>query len=231
MYCINCGVKLAPSEKKCPLCGVRVFHPELPQPDGAPTYPRDVLPPAPSSSKGAQVVVAALFLLTAVILLLCDLHLESRLGWAGYAIGALVVVYVCTMLPTWFRKPNPVIFVPCGFASVALYLLYINWEVGGNWFLSFALPVVGAVCLIVTAVITLVRYVRRGLLYIYGGAFLALGAFMPLMEYLMVYTFGYSRMIWWSLYPLSVLTVLGGLLLFFAIYRPARQIMERKFFL
>ena len=29
MYCVNCGVKLAPTESVCPLCGTRVYHPDL----------------------------------------------------------------------------------------------------------------------------------------------------------------------------------------------------------
>ena len=37
--------------------------------------------------------------------------------------GALVVSYVVLALPVWFRRPNPVIFVPCDFAAAALYLL------------------------------------------------------------------------------------------------------------
>ena len=39
MYCIKCGVELADSEKVCPLCGTRVFHPDLPQAQGEPPYP------------------------------------------------------------------------------------------------------------------------------------------------------------------------------------------------
>ena len=30
MFCVKCGVELADSEKVCPLCGTRVFHPDLP---------------------------------------------------------------------------------------------------------------------------------------------------------------------------------------------------------
>ena len=41
MYCIKCGVELADSEKVCPLCGTRVFHPDLPLPDGEAPYPAD----------------------------------------------------------------------------------------------------------------------------------------------------------------------------------------------
>ena len=31
MYCVKCGVELADSEKKCPLCGTPVFHPDIPR--------------------------------------------------------------------------------------------------------------------------------------------------------------------------------------------------------
>ena len=44
MYCIQCGVQLSDTEKKCPLCGTVVFHPELKQPDASPLYPEDRYP-------------------------------------------------------------------------------------------------------------------------------------------------------------------------------------------
>ena len=28
-YCVNCGVKLATSEKKCPLCFTPIYHPNI----------------------------------------------------------------------------------------------------------------------------------------------------------------------------------------------------------
>ena len=36
MYCIHCGVELSDSETVCPLCGTRVFHPDLPRQQGEP---------------------------------------------------------------------------------------------------------------------------------------------------------------------------------------------------
>ena len=39
MYCIKCGVKLADSEKKCPLCNTVVYHPDLQQNEVKPLYP------------------------------------------------------------------------------------------------------------------------------------------------------------------------------------------------
>ena len=231
MYCIKCGVKLSDNQKQCPLCQTVVFHPEIMPSDDDPLYPRQRQPVPQVRSQAALVVVTTLFLLPILITLLCDLQINSAVTWSGFVIGALIVGYVIIVLPHWFRRPNPVIFVPCGFAAVGLYLLYISAFTGGGWFLSFAFPVTGGIGLIVTAVVALLKYVRRGELYIIGGAFIALGVFMPLMEFLLNLTFGFPQAFLWSIYPLVGLVLLGGMLIFLAICRPARETMERKFFL
>jgi thiamine biosynthesis lipoprotein ApbE len=63
MYCVNCGVKLGESEKKCPLCGLTAFHPELPRPNGEPLYPTQNLPAMQVNRRSAQIILTALFLL------------------------------------------------------------------------------------------------------------------------------------------------------------------------
>lgn len=228
MYCANCGVGLAPTEKACPLCGVRA-HPDLMKADVTPLYPAD--PPVQVNSKAVHVVTAVLFLLPMLICLQCDLIVTRHITWSGYAIGALALIYVIFALPYWFRSPNPVVFVPCGFAAVGLYLLYISVASGGGWFLPFAFPVLGVLCLLVCAVVTLMRYAPKGALYVFGGAFAALGLFMPLMGWLLNLTFFKGGFALWSLYPMTALLLLGGLLIFLAICRPARETLQRKFFI
>ena len=230
MYCIKCGVKLSDNQKNCPLCGTVVFHPEV-MPSGDPLYPAEQHPAPQVRSQAALVVITTLFLLPLIITALCDYQLNGQITWSGYVIGALFISYVCLVLPFWFRRPNPVIFVPCGFAAVGVFLLYISIATEGGWFLSFAFPVTGAIGLIVTAVVALLKYVGKGELYIFGGAFVLLGAFMPVMELLLNVTFGFTRGLVWSVYPLTALVLLGGMLIFLAICRPARETMERKFFL
>lgn len=231
MYCVSCGVKLADSEKKCPLCGVTVYHPELKQGEGEYLFPQQRYPNPQLSPRTAQIILTAIFLLPMLITLRCDLQLSGRITWSGYVAGALILAYIMMVLPMWFRKPNPVIFVPCNFAAVGLFLHYINWTTDGDWFWGFAFPVTGFVALVVTAVTVLLRYVHRGRLYIFGGAFLALGAFMPLMEFLLCLTLGDLRFVGWSMYPLIPLVLLGGTLIFLAISAPAREKMERKLFI
>ena len=229
MYCINCGVKLADTEKKCPLCNTIVCHPEFKQTAEQPLYPSNKMPKSNSGSKGLNGAVIILFLIPLLVCFFADLSLDGKLEWFGYVAGALTVTYVAFALTLWFKNPSPVIFVPCNFVAAGLYLLYINLATNGNWFLSFAFPVVSGICLITCTVVTLLYYLRRGKLYILGGAFMALGAFMLLIEFLMGITFG-LRFIGWSIYPLVVLILFGGLLIYFALNSAAREIIERKLF-
>ena len=231
MYCVNCGVKLGDAEKSCPLCGTAVFHPDIPHPQGEPLYPADRLPAPQVSSRGGQIILTALFLIPLLICIQCDLLVKGSITWSGYVAGALVTAYVMLVLPHWFRRPNPVIFCPVTFTVAGLYLLYINYATEGSWFLSFALPVTAGVGLLSTAMVALLRYLRRGRLYIFGGAMIALGGFMLLVEFLLCVTFASIRFYGWSLYPLSALVVLGGMLIFLAINRRAREKMEKRFFI
>ena len=230
MYCIQCGVKLADTEKRCPLCGTVPFHPDIPREEMTPLYPPDRYPRQQVSRKGVLGVVTILLMIPMLITLICDLGINARITWSGYVIGALGLGYVAAVLPLWFRRPNPAIFVPCDFLAVGAYVLYIDLSLKGGWFLGFAFPVIGYLGLLVSTVVILIRYTRRGALYIYGGALMALGAFLPLMELLMVITFRLPGFIGWSLYPLVALMLLGGALIFLAICRPARESAQRKLF-
>ena len=159
MYCIKCGVELADSERVCPLCGTRVFHPDLPCGQGEPPYPPADHPRHEEVSRiGVLFVISVCMLLPAVITVLCDWRINGTIVWSGFAVGGLLLLYILAVLPLWFKRPNPVIFVPIDFAAIGVFLLYVNYATGGHWFLTFALPVTGAAGLLVCAMVTLLRY-------------------------------------------------------------------------
>ena len=95
--------------------------------------------------------------------------------------------------------------------------------------MSFALPVIGGICLITCTVVSLMHYLHKGKLYILGGLFIASGAFMLLIEFLMGITFE-LRFVGWSIYPLVVLVLFVGLFIYLAIDGATREMMERKLF-
>ena len=232
MYCIKCGVELADSEKRRPLCGTPVFHPDLPRNLTEPPYPADRrIRREDVNRSGILFVLTVVALLPAILSLLCDWRINGTIVWSGYAAGAIGLLYVMIVLPLWFRHPNPVIFVPVDFAAIGLYLLYIDFATGGHWFLSFAFPVTGAIGLLVTAVVVLTRYLHGGWLYIYGGAFILAGGLAVLIEFLINLTFQLHETFFWSFYPLAAGVILGLMLIVIAICKPLRESLQRKFFL
>ena len=231
MYCIKCGVELADSEKVCPLCGTRVFHPDLPCGSGEPPYPPAEHPNEEVSRVGALFVVTVCMLLPAVISVLVDWRVNGGIVWSGFVLGGLALLYVLAVLPLWFRRPDPVVFVPVDFAAIGVYLLYIDLATGGGWFLSFALPVTGAAMLLVTAEVALLRYVPSGALYTLGGGLILAGGFNVLVEFLLNLTFHLHDTFLWSFYPLAVCVVLGAMLLVIAACKPLRRSLHKKFFI
>ena len=203
MYCVKCGVELADSEKKCPLCGTPVFHPDIPRNLSEPPFPPDKrIRPEDVNRSGVLFVLTIAALLPALLCLLCDWRINGTLVWSGYAAGAIALLYVVILLPMWFRRPNPVIFVPVDFIAVGLYLLYINFATGGHWFLSFAFPVTGAIGLLISAAVALTNL-----------------------------TFQIHETLFWSFYPMVAGIVLGLMLIVIAICKPLRESLHRKFFL
>lgn len=230
MYCVNCGVRLADTEEKCPICSSAPGECHITRVPQRRLYPQNRYPEASIRPSAFNATVLVLFLIPLLVCFFVDMQSDWRLDWFWYVAGALVLAYIVLALPSWFQNPNPVIFVPCDFAASSVYLLLINLLTGGKWYLSFALPVTVSVGLIVTTVVVLLRYLRKGKLYIFGGAMIAMGLEMLLLEWLLSVTFSVS-FVGWSVYPLTVFVLLGGLLIFLAINSTARERMERKFFI
>lgn len=233
MYCARCGVELQKSVERCPLCSLRVWHPDLQEEKEPSLYPRYTEPE--TVSHGAVLfLLSFLFLLPALICLLVDLKLDGAVIWSGYVCFGLLTLYVWVCLPLWFRRPNPVVFFPVAMAAALLLALYISLKTGGHWFLSFAFPAGGALLLLVEAMIVLLRYTvgekRHRALFILGGGLIGLGGFCLLLEFLLHVSFALP-MLWWSLYPLTVLLLLGLLLIIIGLSPALRRSLHKKFFL
>lgn len=230
MFCIKCGVELTDGQSICPVCGTRVYHPDVPIKEAPPTYPKKDFESEEFNRKGILFVVTILMALTAALAIMFDVSLNGSDTWGGYVAGALGVCYFCIVLPLWFKRTTPAIFVPVSFASILLYLLYINLHTGGNWFLSFAFPVVGTLGLIMTAMTTVFHYVPRGRLYTIGGGFIALGGWTLLIEFFIHLTFELPGHVIWSPFPCASLAVFGMMLIIIAIVKPLKDSLKRVFY-
>ena len=210
MYCVQCGVELQAGAEKCPLCGLRVCHPEVRETPEPRPYPAFAGGGERVRPGGLLLILSFLFALPIIICLMVDLRLSGGVTWSGYVSLGVCAAYIAVCLPLWFRRRNPVVFFPITMAAGLLLALYVCLKTGGRWFLPFAFPMGG--------------------LYILGGASIALGALCVLVEFLLRVSFGIA-MRWWSLYPLVVLTLLGLMLIVIAISAPLRASLHKKFFI
>ena len=231
MYCVKCGVELADSEKKCPLCGTVVYHPYVKQEPAEPTYPEPEQPPEVVNPKGVLFILTSFFALALIITLLCDWRINGVITWSGYAGSGIILGYILVALPLWFKRPNPVIFVPIDFAVTGGFLLYINFHTGGNWFMTFAFPVTLMTMVIVTAVIALSRYLKKGHLFVYGCAFIAAGGAAMMTEFFLNLTFGLHDTFIWAIYPLAAFVIVGATLITIGCCKPLRESLHKKFFI
>ena len=229
MYCVKCGVQLADTEKKCPLCETVVYHPQITQETIEELYPDGKMPKSSSGRAFRCGAVIIIFMIPLIVTFLSDIQIDEQLDWFGYVAGGLAVSYLTFAVPMWFKNPNPVIFVPCDLAACAVYLFYIDYSTGGNWFFTLALPIVSGVAIILCTYVTLSRYLKKGKLYVIGGSVIALGGLITCIELLICATFN-KYFIGWSLYSLISLFLVGGLLIYLAMNSVARDKIERKLF-
>ena len=230
MFCIKCGVELTDGQTTCPVCNTRVYHPDIPIKQAAPTYPKKDFESEEFNRRGILFVITIFAMLAAALSIMFDLSISGEITWSGYVASGMGAFYVCVILPLWFKHTTPAIFVPCGFSSILALLLYVNMQTNGHWFLSFAFPVAGILGVILTTVTTLCHYLRRGYLYILGGGLMALGGWTLLIELFLHLTFELPDHVIWSPFPCTTLAVLGMMLIIVAIVPPFRESLRRIFY-
>ncbi len=232
MYCYRCGVRLPEGETVCPLCRTRM--PE----DGDKNGDLDLSPYSDRFPREAiHVNYLGLSLATAVAVAVCLICLlvciktYGAVSWSGYVMLGIAFLWVCAVLPFWFPKRSPLVFVPIDFAAAAGYLLYIDRFTGAPyWFLSFAFPVTGIACTVTVTAIALYGKLRRGRLIVTAGLLIGGGCLTMLVEFFEHVTFG-TPMFLWSLYCVCFFSAIGVFLLIAGCVPPLRDVLKRKFFL
>ena len=233
MYCIKCGVELGDSEEKCPLCGLIPYHPELSKNRKVKNkpYPDTIAKPQRSFKRvSVMLMVSWLTAILLLTLMLVDYSLNHDMMWSKYVMISIVLFYILVFLPQWFKRPNSVVFVSIDMIAITGFLALICLFVKGSWFLTFALPMMIFATVISVGVVTLIKYVRKGYLYIAGGSFILLGIAMVVMEILINITFDIKNYLVWSYIPLIILALTGLFFIVVAIVKPFREALYKIFF-
>lgn len=210
-YCVNCGVELADSERRCPLCQTEVVNPNAPWQEPAERpYSRHVDTMLRRIDRRYFATLAALLMtIPCIITVFLDIITGGGLTWSAYVIGAAAVIYVVVLLPFFFKKYHAVIFLGADCAAVLLYLLFIETTIGGSWFMPLGLPVTVSASVCLLALALLFTKAKLSIILKTGAVLIAIGVFVVCAEIIIsLYTFHAIRFAW-SLYALIPCVVLG----------------------
>ena len=142
-YCVNCGVELGASEKRCPLCGVEVMNPLAPSVGEAEApFPKDI---ERVRHRILRVTAARVFSLLMAIplisILLVDLIQDGALTWSLIPASSIVFAFMAFVFPCLFRDPPVWLFLLFGVTETCAFLFVLKMILGGDWLWLFALPI------------------------------------------------------------------------------------------
>lgn len=232
-YCVNCGVKLADSEKACPLCETEVHNPKQPWTEPAQRpYSSKVDTLVERVDRKFGVWLASLFLLIpAIITLITDLMTSFSISWSAYVIGACALIYVIVLFPLLFKKPKPYLYLLLDVVCVLIYLLLIDYFTGGvPWFLPLAMPIT----LIAAAFVTLALFVLRlkdyPNLYKASALLSSVGILCVALNLVLNAYHGLRILPDWSLFALSPCIVLSIMMVFTERHKTFKDKIRRRLF-
>ena len=144
-YCVNCGVELDVSSKKCVLCDTPAYNPNHPPEDVPTPYSDRVVLPPKVRRRFSAFLFSMILLLPNIVCLLIDLLVskESGLTWAQYVNTSSLLVWVLFVLPFLIEKVRPFVLIAVDSIAILGYIFffYCSFNQSG-WFLRVALPLV-----------------------------------------------------------------------------------------
>jgi len=231
-YCVECGVKLADSEKICPLCSTVVINPNNTEESSAERpYPSSVERQIRGLNRRELAWIVFMFILlpvgASVIIDLLTGAEAFHLTWSVFVLGSGCLLGVWALVPIVFPSLNLYLHVIIDFAAIAGLLAVIAFELGSwDWCLRLGIPITAATCLLACAFVAIVR--SRKLMPLTKAALLCvcLGLYILGLEIIIDMSQGFLSPIRWSIYAIVPLLFLA--LLLFYISRKPRLMDELK---
>jgi hypothetical protein len=214
-YCVNCGVKLEETQKKCPLCDTEVVNPRQPvNLEKKRPYPPRLhkLQSRVNRIFWGRIVTVAL-IGAAIVFLLSEFLYAGWLGWSAYGLASLALLWVVGALPLFLRTPSALKCLSIDVLALIPFLLVVQLLGGGSWFVPLALPIVLLGGCLTLLIVTGVREHFLKSLYIPAAITFAVAIMLVGIEILIQnYIFRTFRLSW-SLFAAVPVCVAGIILI------------------
>lgn len=154
-YCVNCGVKLKNSEKKCPLCNTKVINPNKDNSEYEPVYSNKVENFKRINYKYLSKIVILILMITSFLILLLDYVSSRTITWSLYVVAS--ILYLGTHLSFAVIK-NIYISLVIHLICTELFIGLIAYMTNGmHWYLYLILPFVFTLWIYVMLITYLIK--------------------------------------------------------------------------
>lgn len=153
-YCVNCGVKLRKSERKCPLCNTKVINPNIKE-EYNPIYSDKIEKFKTINYQYVSKLIILILLILTFAVVLCDAITSKSVSWSIYVISASL--YLCSHLSFALCKK---IYVPLVIELLAseLFMFTIAYLNNGlHWYFYLIMPFIFIVWLYVILCVYLIK--------------------------------------------------------------------------
>lgn len=232
-YCVNCGVELEASLKRCPLCGTEVINPNersVPDPAALPFPSKVELLERRAARRFFTVMATLMLLIPPIVCLICDVLGAGAITWSAYVIGATAMAYVYVLVPFAAEKPHPWLCLALDCAVTLLFLYAIAAHSAGDWFLPLALPLTLSAAAALAAALLLFRKCRAKFVRL-AGLLAAAGLLCAAIDLTVSLYTGRSPVLYWSLFVLAPCLILALVSLVLNKRVQFKEEMRRRFFI
>lgn len=126
-YCVNCGVELDASAKKCALCSTPVINPNIQIPaESKKPFADELVIPKTMQKKFVAFIITMILLIPNIVLFLVNVFFLTEQPWSLYVFASSVLLWALTVLPFYMKKQNPYVILAVDTVSVFAYNLFFR---------------------------------------------------------------------------------------------------------
>lgn len=144
-YCVNCGVELDGSAKKCPLCDTPVINPNLfgESENANPPFPSKIELPKKVRSRYAAFIASFIILLPNIICVITNILLTPKMHWSIYVVATSALIYFLAVFPFLISKKYAYLTLVLDAIVTNLYIFIFYYEQSETtgWFFPLAMPI------------------------------------------------------------------------------------------
>lgn len=163
-YCVNCGVELDSTAKKCALCETPVINPNIPEEvKKEPAFSSEVFEISEGKKKKFFAALASTIIaIPPIVCLLINAFIYKGSWWSLHIVGMGFLVWVIFILPFFLKKMRTYLMWAFDTVAVAVHTFIVMNLIGAlSYYLKGALPIIALNSALVLSYILWVKAKKR----------------------------------------------------------------------